>query len=514
MIHRRREAGSARGGFATLRPRGPAAWHNRRQPKEIRMRRLIPALLLVLSSFAVAAPPEDQWFTVLLDGRKIGAFESKREVRGADVVTMQKLDLVLDRAGTQVALSSAETSTESKDGKPLAFRSVSQLSGSESVVEGTLRGGTLELVTRNGGEAQRRSMPWPKGALLPEGLRLAGVRAGLAPGTRYQVLSFQPSSLDAAEMTSVVGAKEEVDLPGGRRHLNPVEQTMAFPGAPMKTRAWIDADQTVYKLTMPVMGVELTLLACDRACATAPNQGSDVFERTLVTSPSALTSTQLAGTMRYVLAPRQSGKPLTLPDTDEQSVEHRGDDLVVTVRRAAEKRSKSKPGKDDYLPNDWLQSQSPELIKLAQEAAGTERDPRAQMLRVETFVRGFIRNKSLGVGYASALEVARKPEGDCTEHAVLVAALGRSLGLATRVVDGLAYAPGFAGKEQVFVPHAWAQAWIDGRWQSFDAALPGFDAGHIALSVGDGDPWRFYAGLDMLGRIDLRKAEPVDATSR
>ncbi|HEY6985525.1 MAG TPA: transglutaminase domain-containing protein, partial [Rhodanobacteraceae bacterium] len=113
------------------------------------------------------------------------------------------------------------------------------------------------------------------------------------------------------------------------------------------------------------------------------------------------------------------------------------------------------------------------------------------------------------VGYASALEVVHKPEGDCTEHAVLLAALGRSLGIATRVVDGLAYAPGFAGKDRVFVPHAWVQAWVGGRWQSFDAALPGFDTGHIALSVGDGDPWRFYAGLDLLGRLSLREATPL-----
>jgi hypothetical protein len=475
------------------------------------MRRVLLAVLLASPPLAGAAPPVHQWFTVLLDGRKIGTFESERRMHGNEVVTTQKLHLALDRAGTQVTLGSAETSTETRDGKPLAFRSVSQLSDNQTVVEGTVRAGTLHLVTRNGGQTQRRSLPWPKGALLPEGVRLAGVRAGLAAGTQYEVLTFQPSSLDTAELTGVVAAAEDVDLPGGQRRLNPVEQTLAFPGTPMKSRAWVDADQTVYKLTMPVMGVELTLLACDRACATAPNQGSDVFERTLVTSPRALTPPELAGTMRYTLASREAGKALTLPDTDEQHVERRGDDVIVTVRREAQARGESKPDESDYLPNDWLQSKAPELLEMARHAAGANRDPLAQMKRVETFVRGFIRDKSLGVGYASALEVARKPEGDCTEHAVLVAALGRSLGIATRVVDGLAYAPGFAGKEQVFVPHAWAQAWVDGRWRSFDAALSGFDAGHIALSVGNGDPWRFYAGLDMLGRIDLRKAEPLAA---
>ncbi len=484
---------------------------------DLRMRRFCFAGLLALllpASLVHAAPPTDQWFTVLLDGRKIGSFESKREVRGKQVVTTQTLDVVIERAGSHVALGSTESSTETISGKPLAFSSVSRLSGSESRVDGTLHNGMLDIATQNAGVSQRRRMAWPAGALLPEGQRLAGMRAGLAAGTRYRTLSFQPSSLDATAVDNVVRAAEEVDLPGGRMMLSPVEQTIAFPGAPMKTRAWVDKDQTIHRLAMPLMGVELTLLACDRDCATAPNQGSDVFERTLMHSPRPLLSGELAGAMRYTLTPRGAGETLSLPQTDEQRVERRGDEWLVTVERNAKARAEAKPKPADFKPNDWLQSKAPEIVRLAQRAAGDASSPRERMQRIEAFVRGFIRTKNLDVGYASALEVARKPEGDCTEHAVLVAALGRSLGIATRVVDGLAYAPGFAGKDQVFVPHAWAQAWVDDRWQSFDAALPGFDAGHIALSIGDGDPWRFYSGLDMLGRIDLREAESIGESKR
>jgi hypothetical protein len=472
---------------------------------------ILLAGLLVVAPIAHATPPADQWFTVLLDGRKIGSFESRREEQGANVVTLQKLDMVLDRAGSHVALSNAETSIETSDGRPLSFRSVSQLSGSETTIEGTLRDGMVDVVTHTGGNQQKRRIPWPNGAVLPEGMRLAALRAGLAAGTRYRALSFQPSSLDAAEVASVVRPKEAVELPGGRMNLTPIEQTIAFPGAPMQSQAWVDAEQTIYKLTMPILGVELTLLTCDRACATAPNQGSDVFARTLMASPRPLGAAELAQGMRYTLKARDHGAALNLPQTDEQRVAYEDGAWVVTVRPATAAHVEAKPAADDYLPNDWLQSKAPEVERLAKRAVGDARQPRERMQRIETFVRGYIRNKSLDVGYASALEVARKPEGDCTEHAVLVAALGRASGIATRVVDGLAYAPGFAGKEQVFVPHAWAQAFVDGRWQSFDAALAGFDAGHIALAVGDGDPWRFYSGLDMLGRIELRRAEAVTA---
>ncbi|MGH8172225.1 MAG: transglutaminase domain-containing protein [Rhodanobacteraceae bacterium] len=466
---------------------------------------------LFLSFLAHADPPPDQWYTVLLDGRKIGSFETTRQVRDGRVITAQILDLSIERAGNAVALTSRETSEETIDGKPLAFRSQSKLSGSETTIEGTVRDGKVEVKTVTGGAVQQRQIAWPNGALMPEGLRLAGLRAGLEPGTMYRSSAFQPSSLDAAEIQTRIGKVEAVDLPEGERSLSTVEQKILFGNSPVTSHLWVDAEQNVHKLTMPVIGVELVLLACDRACATAPNQGTDIFDRTLMPSPRALTRAELRNGMRYVLAARDGGAALNLPETGEQKVLAKNGTLVVDITPSAREGIEDAPDAIDFAPNDWLQSKSPDIEALAKKAVGNVTDPLARMHRLETFVSGFITNKSLGVGYASALEVARKPEGDCTEHAVLLAALGRSLGIATRVVDGLAYAPGFAGKEQVFVPHAWVQAWIDNRWQSFDAALQGFDAGHIALAVGDGDPWRFYSGLDTLGRVELRSAEPLGA---
>ena len=478
--------------------------------RDSRMSRLVLIALAFVSLGAAAAPPDDEWFTVLLDGRKIGSFESTREVRAGRIVTTQTLDLSIERAGTAVGLTSKETTEETPDGKPLAFQALSKLSGGETTIEGTVHGDKATVKTTTGGATQTREIDWPKGALLPEGLRLAGLAKGLAPGTRYSALAFQPSSLDVAEIETRVGDKEAVDLPGGTKQLTAIEQTMRLGGSPVKSRLWVDAEETVHKLTMPVIGVDLVLLACDRACATAPNQGTDIFDRTMMVAPRALSRAELDRGMRYVLAASDGGDPLKLPETGEQRVAAQGETLVVDITPAPRAGDEQKPDPADYAPNDWLQSKAPEVESLAKKAAAGARGPGAQMKQLETFVRGYISNKTLGVGYASALEVVHKPEGDCTEHAVLLAALGRSLGIATRVVDGLAYAPGFAGRQRVFVPHAWVQAWVEGRWQSFDAALPGFDAGHIALSVGDGDPWRFYAGLDMLGRVSLREATPLD----
>ena len=86
---------------------------------------------------------------------------------------------------------------------------------------------------------------------------------------------------------------------------------------------------------------------------------------------------------------------------------------------------------------------------------------------------------------------------------MLLAALTRALGIPARVATGVAYSPRFAGREHVFVPHAWVMAWVEGEWRGFDAALPRFDAGHIAFTTGDGDPFRFYGGIELLGSVEI-----------
>ena len=475
---------------------------------------LIVACLLYASAICAAdASADDTWMRVTLDGRKIGSMHTTRNVRGERVTTVQTMDVQLERAGTKVRLSSSETDTETRDGKPLAFETRTAISGVTNVVRGTLReDGRVEVVSDVGGARQRRVIDWPAGALLAEGQRLATLRETLTPGVRFEELAFQPESLDAVRIESTVAARERVELPEGDRLLTRIDQQIHLPGAPSASTAWLDADQNVLKMTMPLMGYELTMIGCSRSCAQAPNQATDILTHSMVQVPAAIGADALAHGVTLHLRSTRDGPALQFANTDEQRVrvEADGVELVIApLGASAAPGREAQPVPADTAANDWLQSDAPEIRKLAHDGASGAHEPREQMQRLEDFVRSYIRTKDLNVGYASALEVARKPEGDCTEHAVLLAALGRALGIPTRVVDGLAYTDRYAGLDHVFVPHAWTQAWIDGRWKSYDAALHGFDAGHVALAVGDGDPWRFFAGFDTLGRMRVEAISPA-----
>ncbi|MBN8887705.1 MAG: transglutaminase domain-containing protein [Rudaea sp.] len=479
------------------------------------LHRLFALLLLSLASVAQAAPPDETWMSVLLDGRKIGHMHTTRTVAGASVRTVQTMQIEIERSGLKVGMSTSETDEETSDGKPLRFESRTKISGIESVQTGVIRAdGKLEVTTEVGGAKQTRVIDWPRGAVLAEGLRLAEEKHGLTPGSRYKTLTFQAENLEAVEVDSRVADKQTIELPDGKHELVRIEQVIELGGSPTRTVSWVEADFTVRKLLVPMMGYELTMLACPQACATAPNQASDILVRTLLSSPRALSAEERAnGVSLVVSATDASGEPLQFATTDEQQVSKTGDKIQLRIAPLGAANTtparEAKPTSIDTQPNDWLQSAAPEVVKLAHDGAGAVKTPAAQMQSLEDFVRKFIRNKDLSVGYASALEVAKNPEGDCTEHAVLLAALGRVLGIPTRVVDGLVYIDSYAGKSNVFVPHAWAQAYVDGRWRSYDAALQGFDAGHIALSTGSGDPWRFYAGFNTLGRVRIDSIEPL-----
>jgi transglutaminase-like putative cysteine protease len=106
-------------------------------------------------------------------------------------------------------------------------------------------------------------------------------------------------------------------------------------------------------------------------------------------------------------------------------------------------------------------------------------------------VHRHINRKGLATAFAGAGETVRSRAGDCTEHAVLLAAALRSVGIPSRTISGLIWTRHDGADGGAFLWHMWTQAVIDDRWVDLDATLPGtsaFHPGHLAISVSDGSP--------------------------
>ena len=121
------------------------------------------------------------------------------------------------------------------------------------------------------------------------------------------------------------------------------------------------------------------------------------------------------------------------------------------------------------------------------------------------WVAGFIHKKSLARGFDPASVVARRREGDCTEHAVLLAALARAFGAPARVVLGLVLVEEPRGLAAY--GHAWVEVRGKGGWVPHDAALdPKVRRAYVPMNVlEDEGPGFGSAALTAVGVADVRR---------
>jgi hypothetical protein len=89
---------------------------------------------------------------------------------------------------------------------------------------------------------------------------------------------------------------------------------------------------------------------------------------------------------------------------------------------------------------------------------------------IENFVFEFIEDKSYLGSFDFASKVARTRSGDCTEHAVLLAALARHQGMPARLVLGVVLMT--TADDINAYGHAWTEVYFEDAWRRFDGTAP------------------------------------------
>jgi transglutaminase-like putative cysteine protease len=169
---------------------------------------------------------------------------------------------------------------------------------------------------------------------------------------------------------------------------------------------------------------------------------------------------------------------LTLEDR-RQKIEGRGPGWVLLRVRAlgdAAEPSAEKPAPKCLAASAYLQSDDADIQRVARENVSPGALPAVKAKQLAAWVFGNITKKDYNVGFASAKETLLSREGDCKEHAMLLAALLRAAGIPSRVAVGITHSQG------QFFGHMWTEAFLK-DWTAFDATRPGdvVDATHIKL---------------------------------
>lgn len=488
---------------------------------------LAVGFILVLLGSLVFGAGETEYFAVFMEGRKVGYAVHSRVVAQGKVTTTEKVSIEVSRANIPLTIDMTETSLETTDGKPLAFEVIQQLSAMVIKFSGTVsEHGLVNLTTSTLAAEQKSTLMWPQGAVMAEGLRLQTLKRGLKEGTEYSVKVFSPGILQALEAQIKVGPKQNMDLLGRVVPLTEVTTTYNMPGAgEMVSTSYVDDDLRDQKVIMPIAGMQIEMVACAKGFALGKNEVFEIMDKMFLASPRPLGDIRSAKSIIYYISPKPGTKNLVIPSNDNQKVRRlQNGQLIVTVRPVKAPAGAKFPykGTDPAVlqatrPTRFVQSDRQEIIDLARRAVGSTKDAAEAVRNIEAFVANYVENRNLSVGYASAVEVAASRQGDCSEFAVLTAAMCRAVGIPAQVVTGVAYVRDWAGY-QGFGGHAWTQAYVGadpasrqpGKWIGLDAAfksagLGGYGPGHIALAAGNGDPEDFFNLVTTIGQFKIEK---------
>lgn len=436
------------------------------------------------------------------------------------VETTNVTQLKLKRFGETVSQTIEVVSISKPDGTPIRFES-SMKSGPQVMTtgKGEWKGNQLRVQATTQGKTASQNVEWKPEYGGPFASLQSLERDPLEPGEDRTVFEFMPTLNVIGEVQLTAKDYETTKVLEGEESLLRVEMisSLLIPGGKQKIEStvWVNREGQAMKSYLPQL--KQTTYRTTKARATKESTGSfDLADATIVKLSAPIEMPHAASAITY---------KATLPEGDIKGVfvggptqkieiedEHTCTLTVTAIRPDAPaelEQPDEKPTKDDIAPNTLIQSDDKLIVGMAIGVAQDEEDAWKVAQALEGFVHRTIDKKDFSQAFATAAEVAKDRTGDCTEHAVLLAALCRARRIPARTAIGLVYYPQAEG----FAYHMWTEVWITDRWIPLDATLGrgGIGAGHLKLAQSNlkgADAYSaFLPVFKVLGQLKLEVVE-------
>jgi hypothetical protein len=441
----------------------------------------ITSLILVLSSglnlFGKNAEftPVDRWYEVYLGGAKVGYVSDIMQKDGDVIKSRNEFVMQIKRAGQSIEIIVEQETEEKLNGELINFSSETKMAGIPMLKKGRVEGKELVVYEKQfiSGKETRYTFD-PEGG-MSWGLRKKVLENGFQEaGKTYQLKVYSPDMGMKAPVKANIICFGEKMIQVGKEKKTAYEVDMELKSTfgSLKTKSWFDEDCVALRTEMNMGGINISMIQVPKK--KAKKMDAEVQELLLSSVVPVNAAVPKGDKNIFIMETVKGDWSVTLFEGTGQKVE-RIDDKSVRVIVDQSLKKKKVDGEIDLKPfllsSVYLDTDDLLIQKLAKKGKGKAKTPKEIAKKLTKFVFRYMTNKNYGVGFATASEVARNKEGDCTEHSMLLAALGRALGIPTRVVTGLVYADEFEGKKDVLVYHMWTQFYLDGEWVNLDAAL-------------------------------------------
>jgi hypothetical protein len=461
-------------------------------------------LLLTACTHQSSKPTSGQQvYQILFEGKMVGRLVQEESRLKGIIRNKEILELKTRFRGMDSIISRiVEIHEESPNGKIKRYQKNYQTPNAERQLSGEIIDGQWHWKETRGDQLEQLIVTVPDDFFLHHQLQqLMQIQLQKQQGLTYHgwnedLRQFEKIRLDTVEHNA---------------QKNQWKILQTYPELPQKKPSsyWVNKHFQLVESSISYRGFVLPITVCHLDCETEQLFALSPLDQQMIASPYKITNAALNGHIRYQLIADSS---LNIPSTPEQKVQNNESawriDVCASCIPAIEK---STPNLSRFLTdNHWLDIHNTSLVAAVKGAVNDGMSVDKKMQKLLQLTRRRLENNLQFQGYASASQAYKNRSGDCTEYALLLASFGRIANIPTRVVMGLSYSrESFHGKRNMFAPHAWVQAWIDGQWKSYDAAMGQFDAGHIALKISDGKKQDFSEMAKQLERINIISLQQI-----
>lgn len=325
---------------------------------------------------------------------------------------------------------------------------------------------------------------------LTSGILLDLASKKFRPGKTYQYFMFDPATMEFLPATAQVKGFETIDFKG--ISTDAMEMVISFKG--LSQTIWTDKNGRVLK-EAGMLGMKL--VACSRKKALSGITKNPTWDMTRIAS------VKVDKPLKNPTALKELVIELSNFDLSSYALETRRQTLTgnqLSIKKESitlHKKNSSHFKTEQFLSSTpFIQSDNPLIINLARSIVKNTNSDIKKIKKLVLWVYENIKKKP-SPHIPDALATLKTRRGDCNEHAVLLAALGRAVGIPSRIETGLYYLDGR------FMYHAW-NAFHTGEWITADSVfnqIPA-DVTHVRISSSNKAAGTGVTGI--LGKIKIK----------
>ncbi|MBN1588062.1 MAG: lasso peptide biosynthesis protein [Pirellulales bacterium] len=467
----------------------------------------------------------DVWEVCTMQGKRIGYAHTRIDRVTKDNRTFVRLQryshIKVMRSSQTTELRSKLISLETLEGRLVSFTEVQQLGPTPTRVQGHVDNDQLVVERTSGGPTRTATLPWSNSDGGYQAIEYSLAGKPMKPGESRNLRVLVPNLNETVTVRLVARHVEPTQLLHGSHQLLRIDNRTWFAdGQAIDGTIWVDKKGEILK-TDASMQQQTFRCSREEALDETDLGKFDIGLSSLLAIDRPIPNPHDTRRIRYRVSLADGDPAAAFVAGTSQRIKSLGTksaELTVLAIRPDQPKEiqlaeADRPTIDDINPNSLVQSDDPRVRTLAEKATQGKTDAWSQAVALERYVHDAVRNKTFSHALASAAEVAETGEGDCTEHAVLLAAMARAVGLPARVAIGLVYLEQPQEPRHAFGYHMWTEIYVRDRWIPMDATLGrgGIGAAHLRLAhsnLKDANAMSsFLPVVNVMGRLKIKVLE-------